>query len=191
MKYIDIVNQNIPALRFSVSFWGWIWVIWSGFSFSATSFLRFVTVLFSLTRTTPRGFSTLIIGQPFLTRASISSQRVDLDSPCFRKACRHKLFFYFIAYQCIKYRQTDVKTTSKNNFSFNFTYFIGAPPTLFSNLNAFTTGLCWSFRAIITIYQKNKKKINYKQNVFLFIYTPTSCIYQQIIKLVVLPLIQA
>lgn len=77
----------LPDRSVRVSFWGWIWVIWSGFSFSATSFLRLVTGLFSSMVMRPRGFSTLALGHFLFSRDSRSSQRADLDSPTARKFC--------------------------------------------------------------------------------------------------------
>ena len=81
----DKLHSNVfsPDLRVRVSFWGWIWVISSGFSFSAP-FLRFVTVLFLRTVCSPCGSSIMALSQPLFIRDCSSSQRVDTVSPCFR-----------------------------------------------------------------------------------------------------------
>lgn len=79
--------EQIPSPDRSVrlSFWGCIWVISSGFSFSAP-FLRFVTSLSLRTVWSPRGFSIRVSAQPLLIRDCSSSQRVDTVSPCCRKS---------------------------------------------------------------------------------------------------------
>lgn len=76
--------SNLPDLSVRVSFWGWIWVICSGFS-SPGSFLRLVTGLSLFTTTLPRGFSISTVWQFLFFRDSRSSQRADLDSPSPRK----------------------------------------------------------------------------------------------------------
>lgn len=79
----------VPDRKVRWSFWGWIWVISSGFSFSPP-FLRFVTGLFLRVFFSPFGLSIMSTSQPLLTRDCSSSQRVDTASPCLRNACEHQ-----------------------------------------------------------------------------------------------------
>lgn len=86
--------EYLPDLSVTVSFWGWIWVIWSADTFSLF-LLRSVTSLFLLMVTPPRGFSILDALQFLFFRDSRSSQRADLDSPTVRKFCKIAKQDYF------------------------------------------------------------------------------------------------